>query len=173
MRSTAVEIFKGNQMNTRFIKGNTGFCLLITTILFTVVSTTTAADEVLTVYKNPGCGCCSAWADRMKEAGFSVSVTERSAQNVDKWQVGIQAEHQSCHTAVSESGHVFEGHIPASIIRRFLDEQPADAKGLSVPGMPAGSPGMESGNRRDPYDVLLLKTNGTVEVFAHIDGTGK
>jgi hypothetical protein len=169
----AVDIFQGSQMNTLFRKSNTGFVLLITTILFAVASTTTAADEALTVYKNPGCGCCSAWADRMKDAGFSVSVTERSAQNRDKWLVGLQAEHQSCHTAVSESGYVFEGHVPASIIRRFLDEQPADAKGLSVPGMPVGSPGMESGNRRDPYDVLLVKTDGTVEVFAHIEGTGR
>ena len=160
-------------MNTLFKKRTTGFYLLITMILSVLASTTTAADEALTVYKNPGCGCCSVWADRMKEAGFSVSVTERSAQNGDKWLVGLQAEHQSCHTAVSESGYVFEGHIPASIIRRFLDEKPADAKGLSVPGMPVGSPGMESGNRRDPYDVLLLKTDGTVEVFAHIDGTGR
>jgi hypothetical protein len=169
----AVNIFQGSEMNTLFKKRTTGFYLLITMILSVLASTTTAADEALTVYKNPGCGCCSAWADRMKDAGFSVSVTERSAQNVDAWQVGIQAEHQSCHTAVSESGYVFEGHVPASIIRRFLDEQPADAKGLSVPGMPVGSPGMESGNRRDPYDVLLVKTDGTVEVFAHIDGKGR
>lgn len=157
-------------MNTRIKKSNTGFSLLIATILFAVVWTVSAADEVLTVYKNPGCGCCTVWVDHMKAAGFSVSVTERSAQNAAKWQAGLRAEHKSCHTAVSESGHVFEGHIPASIIQRFLDAQPDDAKGLSVPGMPAGSPGMESGNRRDPYDVLLLKTDGTVEVFAHIEG---
>jgi hypothetical protein len=157
-------------MNTLIRKSNAGFSLLITTILFAFVSLTAAADEALTVYKNPGCGCCSVWAERMEDAGFSVSVTERSAQNTEKWQIGLQAEHQSCHTAVSESGYVFEGHVPAAIIRRFFDEQPADAKGLSVPGMPVGSPGMESGNRRDPYDVLLVKTDGTVEVFAHIDG---
>jgi len=157
-------------MNTGIRISNTGISLAITATLFILVSSATAADEDLTVYKNPGCGCCSAWADRMKEAGFSVAVTERSAQNGNKWRVGLQPEHRSCHTAVSASGHVFEGHIPASIIRRFFDEQPADAKGLSVPGMPMGSPGMESGDRRDPYDVLLVKTDGTVEVFAHIDG---
>jgi hypothetical protein len=106
-------------MNTRIKKSNTGFSLLIATILFAVVSTVSAADEVLTVYKNPGCGCCTVWADRMTAAGFSVSVTERSAQNAAKWQAGLRAEHKSCHTAVSESGHVFEGHIPASIIQRF------------------------------------------------------
>ena len=157
-------------MNIRIRKCNTGLSLLMATIFFAVVATTAAADEELTVYKNPGCGCCSVWADRMKDAGFSVAITERSAQNGDKWQVGLRPEHRSCHTAVSASGHVFEGHVPASIIRRFFDEQPADAKGLSVPGMPVGSPGMESGDRRDPYDVLLVKTDGTVEVFAHIDG---
>jgi len=157
-------------MKTSAQKTITGFSIFIATIIFGVTSPLLAADDALTVYKNPGCGCCSVWADRMKEAGFSVSVTERSAQNGGKWRVGLQPEHRSCHTAVSESGYVFEGHVPASIIRRFLDEQPADAKGLSVPGMPVGSPGMESGNRRDPYDVLLVKTDGSLEVFAHIDG---
>ena len=159
-----------NTVNTEFKKRNIGFSLLMAAIFFAVVPKVSAADEVLTVYKNPGCGCCTVWVDHMKAAGFSVSVAERSAQNAAKWQAGLRAEHKSCHTAVSESGHVFEGHIPASIIQRFLGAQPDDAKGLSVPGMPAGSPGMESGNRRDPYDVLLMKTDGTVEVFAHIEG---
>jgi hypothetical protein len=149
---------------------NNGLPLLFATMLFVVVKTSVAADETLTVYKNPGCGCCAAWAERMKDAGFSVSVTERSAQNVAEWQVGLKAEHRSCHTAVSDSGHVFEGHIPASIIQRFFEEQPAGARGLVVPGMPVGSPGMESGDRVDPYDVLLLKEDGTFEVFAHVEG---
>jgi len=157
-------------MHKAIIKCNTGLLLLLATSFFAVVTTTAAADETLTVYKNPGCGCCAVWADRMKEAGFSVSVTERSAQNAGRWQVGLKPEHRSCHTAVSESGHVFEGHIPASIIQRFFEEQPANAKGLVVPGMPVGSPGMESGDRVDPYDVLLLKEDGTVEVFANIEG---
>jgi len=157
-------------MNTVIKKFNPRLSLLLAAMLFVGLTTAAVADEVLTVYKNPGCGCCSAWAERMQAAGFDVSVTERSAQNTGKWQMGVAAEHQSCHTAVSESGFVFEGHVPASIIRRFFDEQPADAKGLSVPGMPVGSPGMESGNRIDPYDVLLLKADGTVEVFAHIEG---
>ena len=139
-------------------------------VLFTVGATNAYADDVLTVYKNPGCGCCSVWADKMKEAGFSVSVTERSAQNMKDWQIGLRPEHRSCHTAVSEAGHIFEGHIPASIIQRFFDEQPEAARGLVVPGMPIGSPGMESGDRVDPYDVLLLKADGSFEVFAHVDG---
>ncbi len=159
-------------MKTGIKNGVAVFSLSIATILFAVAATISAADEVLAVYKNPGCGCCSIWAERMQESGFSVSVTERSAENGDKWQFGIPVDYQSCHTAVSQSGHVFAGHIPASIIWRFLDEPPADAKGLSVPGMPVGSPGMEAGNRRDPYNVLLLKTDGSVEVYAHIDGSG-
>jgi hypothetical protein len=158
-------------MITEIRTSNFGFTLLITAIFLTGTSTAAAADDALTVYKNPGCGCCSAWAEHLEEAGFSVSVTERSAKNGAKWLVGLKDEHRSCHTAVSESGHVFEGHIPASIIRRFLDEQPANTKGLSVPGMPVGSPGMESGDRVDPYDVLVMKEDGTVEVFAHIEGS--
>lgn len=147
-----------------------GLTLLCATALSVVLMTAAAAEETLKVYKNPGCGCCSAWAEKMKDAGFTVSVTERSAENTDEWHIGIAREHRSCHTAVSESGHIFEGHIPASVISRFFDEQPTDAKGLAVPGMPVGSPGMESGDRVDPYDVLLLKADGTVEVFAHIEG---
>lgn len=157
-------------MDRVFEECKTGFSLVCAALLFVVLSTAVAADDVLTVYKNPGCGCCAVWADRMKEAGFSLSVTERNAQNVDKWRAGLKPEHQSCHTAVSDSGHIFEGHIPASIIQQFFDEQPAEAKGLVVPGMPVGSPGMESGDRVDPYDVLLLKEDGTLEVFARIPG---
>lgn len=158
-------------MNTVFRILNIAPALFLASMMYVGASTVAVADDVLTVYKNPGCGCCSAWAEHLKESGFSVSVTERSAQNTGAWQIGIAPEHRSCHTAVSEEGHVFEGHIPASIIQRFVDEQPADANGLSVPGMPIGSPGMESGGRVDPYDVLLLKADGTVEVFAHIEGS--
>ena len=157
-------------MSIRIPKSNAVFPLLAIMIFLAVASFAIAEDEPLTVYKNPGCGCCGVWADQMQDAGFSVSVTERSAQNGDKWLVGFKDEHRSCHTAVSESGYVFEGHIPAAIIQRFLDEKPAGAKGLSVPGMPVGSPGMEAGDRRDPYDVLLLKADGTIQVYEHIAG---
>jgi hypothetical protein len=146
-----------------------GVGFLIAAFVLLAATTLAAADDDLMVYKNPGCGCCSKWASRLEDAGFSVAVTERSADNAQQRDFKIRAEHRSCHTAVVDDRYVFEGHIPAELIRRFLDAQPADAFGLAVPGMPVGSPGMEAGDRIDPYDVLLLKTDGSVEVYAHVE----
>ena len=81
---------------------------------------------------------------------------------------GISPRYQSCHTAVSKDGYVFEGHIPADIIQRFLANPPPNAIGLAVPGMPAGSPGMEMGSRHDEYDVFLLSKDGGDVVYEHI-----
>ena len=85
-----------------------------------------------------------------------------------KAEQGILPQYQSCHTGVSKDGFVFEGHIPVDIVKRFLDNPPTDAIGLAVPGMPMGSPGMEMGDRRDDYDVLLLKSDGSSIIFEQI-----
>ena len=85
-----------------------------------------------------------------------------------KEKYNIKPEYRSCHTGVSEDGYIFEGHIPSKYITQFLSEQNPDAIGLSVPGMPLGSPGMEVGNRFTPYDVLILFRDGTSEVYAEI-----
>jgi len=125
----------------------------------------------LTVYKDPSCKCCKRWISHMKDAGFQISVRQPSDLNAIKDRYGIKKKYQSCHTAVRESsGAVFEGHIPASVVKRFLKEKPAGAKGLSAPGMPMGSPGMKMGNRRDPYDVLLLMEDGSSSIYEHING---
>jgi hypothetical protein len=134
------------------------------------VSPASAADNALAVFKNPGCGCCSKWADQVEAAGFRVDVVERSEANLKQWNFGLQARLRSCHSAVYDGKYIFEGHVPVNLVERFLQDPPDDAIGLSVPGMPAGSPGMEAGGRIDPYDVLLLKTDGTVEVYEHIEG---
>jgi len=137
------------------------------------VETNSGAD-ILTVYKTPQCGCCKEWVQHMQDAGFDVAVKDWVDISVVKNRFGIDRRHQSCHTAVtSKSNFVFEGHIPADVIRQFLAAPPANAKGLSVPGMPVGSPGMEQGGRSIPYDVLLLKADGAVEVYAHIDADGE
>ena len=83
---------------------------------------------------------------------------------------GVKQEYRSCHLAVSAEGYVFEGHVPARYIEQFLEEKPQDAIGLAVPGMPAGSPGMEVEGRFDRYRVLLLKNDGSYEVYARING---
>ena len=127
-----------------------------------------AADNLLTVYKSPTCGCCEKWVTHMEEAGFSAVSRHPDNLNALKQQLGIKPGMHSCHTAVSTDGYVFEGHIPARYVQAFLANPPVDAIGLSVPAMPVGSPGMEVGDRFMPYQVLLLKQDGGTEVYAAV-----
>lgn len=120
------------------------------------------------VYKSPTCGCCGDWIDHLSDAGFSSGTHHPDDMGGLKAELGISPGYQSCHTAVSQQGYVFEGHVPASVIADFLAAPPADALGLAVPGMPVGSPGMEMGDRFDPYNVLLLKRDGSSEIYRHI-----
>jgi hypothetical protein len=117
----------------------------------------------VTVYKSASCGCCTKWVDHLRSAGFTV--VTRNMENLDpvKLQNGVPAELESCHTAVA-AGYVFEGHIPADVIKKFLAERPKVA-GLAVPGMPMGSPGME-GPRVEPYDVLTFDKSGKTTIYA-------
>ena len=128
---------------------------------------TASTDPVLEVYKSPTCGCCGAWVDHMKENGYQVVVHEQQNLQSIKEKAGILPGQGSCHTAFI-GDYVIEGHVPASDVDRLLAERP-DAKGLTVPGMPVGSPGMEMGDRVDAYDVLLFDENST-EVFSHYPG---
>jgi len=124
----------------------------------------------LDVYKSPTCGCCEGWVDHLEEAGFATLLHHSADLGLIKEQQGIDANIQSCHTAVSNNGYVFEGHIPAAIMQRFLNDPPQDAMGLAVPGMPMGSPGMEMGDRYDDYAVLLIKKDGSTEVYQQVKG---
>lgn len=123
----------------------------------------------LEVLKDPSCGCCALWVDHVTERGFVAQISHPADLNREKLERGIAPQYQSCHTAVSAEGFVFEGHVPANLIQRFLDQKPENALGLAVPGMPLGSPGMELGDQFRPYDVLLLKTDGTAEVYARVN----
>ncbi len=122
----------------------------------------------LEVYKSPTCGCCEKWIEHIEASAFDAIVHHPADLNKVKLDNGIAPRYHSCHTAISADGYVFEGHIPAQTIERFLAEKPTNVIGLAVPGMPMGSPGMEMGNRHDDYDVLLLKKDGNVEVYEHI-----
>ncbi len=123
----------------------------------------------MTLYKTAQCGCCGLWVDHMQAAGFSMAVVNSPDMNAVKQQLGIQPVYQSCHTLVDKnSGYIFEGHIPAEVVARFLQEKPEGALGLSVPGMPIGSPGMEMGGRYDDYDVLQLNKDGSSVVYEEI-----
>ena len=122
----------------------------------------------LDVFKSPTCMCCEKWIAHLQAYGFQTTVHHPVDLNQEKVTRGIVPKYQSCHTAVSKDGYVFEGHIPAAVIHRFLTEKPKDAIGLAVPGMPVGSPGMEMGDHFNPYDVLLLKADGSSAVYAQI-----
>ena len=123
----------------------------------------------LTVYKSPTCGCCSMWIEHMEAAGFTVDARDRDDMAAVKDSLGLPSDLASCHTGVID-GYVVEGHVPADQVARLLEERP-QALGLSVPGMPVGSPGMEMGDRRDPYDVLVVGTGGEAAVFTHVPGS--
>lgn len=122
-----------------------------------------ADDNAVTVNKTPWCGCCNDWVAHLREAGFDVTVHEHEDLTPIRQQLGVPLSLGSCHTA-EVAGYAIEGHVPAADIRRLLEERPAGVQGLSVPGMPVGSPGMEMGDRRDPYDVVAFGEAGQ-EVF--------
>ncbi|HEY8568718.1 DUF411 domain-containing protein [Microbulbifer sp.] len=128
-----------------------------------------AAPLELTTYKSATCGCCKLWVEHAGGNGFEVDAQDVDDLNGIKEKYGIAPALQSCHTSVSPSGYVFEGHVPAKLIRQFLQNPPANARGLAVPAMPLGSPGMEVGDRFTPYKVLLLHSDGSHSVYASID----
>lgn len=128
--------------------------------------------STMTVYKTPTCGCCSKWVDHVHENGFQSKIVELNELSSIKKRYGIQGRYQSCHTGVvshAQEEYIFEGHVPAQYIESFLANPPKGSLGLSVPGMPLGSPGMEVGARKDYYQVLLLNEDGSSTVFAHVN----
>ncbi|MFT5161543.1 MAG: hypothetical protein ACI9FJ_000108 [Alteromonadaceae bacterium] len=127
-----------------------------------------SAKPALIVYKSETCGCCKKWVEHLNENGFVATPHNSVDLSTLKTDKGIAPRYQSCHTGVSADGYVFEGHIPAKYIKQFLQNPPADALGLSVPAMPVGSPGMEVGDKFMPYNVLLLKSDGSVQTYAKI-----
>ena len=122
----------------------------------------------LLVHKTPTCGCCKKWVKHLEANSFSTMIKDHQNLQKVKEQYSLQPKYQSCHTAVSQDGYVFEGHIPSKFIKQFLADPEADAIGLSVPGMPLGSPGMEVEGRFMPYDVLVLYKDGSSKVLSLI-----
>ena len=122
-------------------------------------------SETLIVYRTETCGCCGEWVKRMISGGLRAEVqfvNDELLKSI-KLQLGISTELSSCHTATI-SQYFVEGHVPVNDINRLLIERPK-ARGLTVPGMPIGSPGMEMGNTREPFDTLLVFEDGRTEVF--------
>lgn len=125
-----------------------------------------AAGPAVTVYKTPTCGCCDTWVGHLRANGFDVdakNVTDSRLLAL-KGSYGLDRRLYSCHTAVVD-GYVVEGHVPADVILRLLEERP-EIVGLAVPGMPVGSPGMEGPNPQ-PYDIVSIDREGRMQVYDH------
>jgi hypothetical protein len=127
--------------------------------------TVLAQVTTVEVWKDPNCGCCHLWVEHLQAHGFMVNVRD-VGNTAARQRLGMPEKLGSCHTA-TVGGYVIEGHVPAADIRRLLKERPV-ALGLSVPGMPIGSPGMdgpEYKGRKDAFDVLLVQKDGTAKSF--------
>lgn len=122
------------------------------------------------VYKTEGCGCCEGWIEHLKANGFTVKARNVGDTGAYRQKFGIPYDLGSCHTGIVQ-GYALEGHVPAAEVRRLLAEKPK-AKGLAVPSMPLGSPGMV-GPRNEPYDVFLVKVDGSISIYQHYYGNNQ
>ncbi len=138
--------------------------LTIILCLFSLTSSIVIAQEI-TVYKSPTCGCCDKWITHLEQNGFTVKAQNMQDVTPKKIELGLTPKTASCHTGVID-GYFIEGHVPAEDIKRLLKEKPKNIAGLTVPGMPIGSPGMEQGNRKDAYNVLAMDKKGLISIYA-------
>ncbi len=136
-----------------------GVLLLFCSIAWTAEN---AGHEII-VYKDPNCGCCSDWATYLRDNNFTVTEVNVDDISLYKSKYNVPANASSCHTAVIQA-YVIEGHVPVEDILRLLQEK-TDITGLSVPGMPLGSPGMEMGDRSQAYDVLAINKDGSTSIY--------
>ncbi len=134
-------------------------------LFFSLFVGVAAAADLIEVWKSPDCSCCAEWVKHLQAAGFQVKTNEVADIDAARRKNGVPPALGACHTA-RVGGYAIEGHVPAEQIKRLLKEKP-QAAGLSVPGMPLGSPGMESPDgRKHPYDVLLFRSDGSFASYA-------
>lgn len=136
-------------------------------ILITMAALTFSYAEMvkeMTVYKSPYCGCCANWISQMEDKGFEIKTIVKNKFDNIKRDNGITGKLASCHTALID-GYVIEGHVDYSAIKKLLTEKPKDIKGLTVPGMVIGSPGMEQGNKKMPYNIIAIKKDGSTFIY--------
>tara|TARA_Y100000996_G_scaffold32635_1_gene23041 strand:- start:1321 stop:1791 length:471 start_codon:yes stop_codon:yes gene_type:complete len=144
------------------------FSLSFSTLSFGENIDISGEELMLLVHKTPTCGCCKMWMKHVEKNGFTAYGQDHQDLMKIKEKYNIEPQYRSCHTAVSSDGFIFEGHIPSKYIKQFLSEDHPEAIGLSVPGMPLGSPGMEVEDRFMPYDVLILFKDGTSKIYAEV-----
>lgn len=123
--------------------------------------------KTIQVWKNPGCKCCEGWAANVRAAGFEVTMTEDPTLDERRKKMGVPEGLEGCHTGLLDK-YVIEGHIPGDIIARFHAEAPANALGIAVAGMPAGSPGMESATPVASYEVIAWYKDGSHRTYATV-----
>ncbi|TGN52205.1 DUF411 domain-containing protein [Paracoccus liaowanqingii] len=150
-------------IDRRMFAATMAACLLSTPALAAARQTPVRAQ----VFRSPDCGCCGAWIAHLEAHGFVVDVVMTEDMEAVKDRHGVPASLRSCHTGLIE-GYVIEGHVPAADIHSLLEQHP-QAGGIAVPGMPVGSPGMEMGDHRDPFDVILW-TGSQTRVFSSHQG---
>ncbi|NOX15312.1 MAG: DUF411 domain-containing protein [Epsilonproteobacteria bacterium] len=136
--------------------------LILIAMIFSLSHAEIAKD--MTVYKNPYCGCCTNWIAQMKDKGFNIKTIVKDNFDNLKIKLGIAPKNFSCHTALID-GYVIEGHVNYTAIKRLLSEKPKDIIGLAVPGMIIGSPGMDAGNKKMPYNVLAIRKDGSTFIY--------
>jgi hypothetical protein len=136
---------------------------LTTAAVRTTPSDLAAKKPVITVYKDPGCGCCKSWIEHLIKHGYRVNAKDTPEMKEVKQTLGVPSGLAACHTGMV-NGYLIEGHVPAADIDRLLEQRPKIA-GLAVPGMPMGSPGMEGGQAQH-YQVLTFDKSGKTTVFA-------
>jgi hypothetical protein len=150
-------------MARRALRFLTTALLVGSTVALQAQSSKRAAPVAAKVYLSPTCGCCGKWADHMKAAGFAVTREVTAELDSVPARARVPERLRSCHTAVIEN-YLVEGHIPADVVRQLLKERPRIV-GIAAPGMPLGSPGMESPNPQ-PYVIVAFRADGTGYEFA-------
>lgn len=155
------------QQSNRYLKLFAVWLVAIAVILLTISASAEAAENALeiSVYRDPSCSCCGSWMKYLTAQGFQPRNIPISNIDAFKQEHSVPNDLVSCHTAVV-NGYVIEGHVPAPEIKRLLAERPDDVTGIAVPGMPTGTPGMESGNVREPYAVFSFDQQGNAKIFS-------
>ena len=129
------------------------------------VRSAAAASAAMTVYRDPSCGCCEAWAEIARKAGYQVNLFDHPDMPAIKSQYGVPDKLLSCHTTIV-GGYVVEGHVPLEHVQRLLEQKPGEIRGIAVAGMPVGSPGMEvPEGTNQPFQVMAFEKDGRVSVF--------
>ncbi|KYC43383.1 CopG family transcriptional regulator [Scytonema hofmannii PCC 7110] len=141
----------------------TGFAVIACATVAVADTKPYSGTQEITVYRSPSCGCCGAWVEHMQKHGFQIKDIKTDQIEAIKQKYNLPQELASCHTAIID-GYVMEGHIPANDIKRFL-QQKSNLAGLAVPGMPVGTPGMELGNKKQPFAVVAFDNKGEVKIF--------